>query len=134
MPEAQNHIIIFDGVCNFCNASVNFIMRNDRKSVFFFTANQHASGQEILKSFQVPAEEVGTVYYLEKGKLYRKSTAALRISRHLRFPFFLAYGFMIVPAFIRNAVYDVIARNRYKWFGKKESCRMPSAEEAARFI
>lgn len=134
MEKPKDHIIIFDGVCNFCNASVDFIMRHDRKSVFFFTANQHPKGQEILKSFQVPIEEVGTIYYLESGKLYKKSTAALRIARHLRFPLNLSYAFMMIPGFIRDGVYNVIARNRYKWFGKKETCRLPSEEEAVRFI
>jgi len=134
MTQNKDHIIIFDGVCNFCNSSVDFIIKHDTQSVFFFTANQHPKGQEILKSFQVPAEEVGTIYYLENERLYKKSTAVLRISRHLRFPFNMGFALMIVPRLIRDAVYNLIARNRYKWFGKKETCRLPSEEEAVRFI
>lgn len=134
MTPNKDHIIIFDGVCNFCNASIDFIIKHDRKSIFFFTANQHPKGQEILNSLQVPAEEVGTIYYLEEGKLFKKSTAVLRIARHLRFPFNLGFGFLIVPRFIRDAVYNLIARNRYRWFGKKETCRLPTEEEAIRFI
>jgi predicted DCC family thiol-disulfide oxidoreductase YuxK len=134
MQQQEEHIIIFDGVCNFCNASIDFIMRHDRNSIFLFTANQNPKGQEILARYGVPVEEVGTVYYLEGDKLHNKSSAALRIARRLSFPYKLAFGFMIVPRFIRDAVYSLIARNRYNWFGKKETCRIPSPEEAARFI
>ena len=130
----MNSIIIFDGVCNFCNASVNFIMDRDSKKIFKFTANQNEAGQKILSEANIPTEDVGTLYYLENGNLYKESAAVLRIARQLKFPWNLGYAFIIVPPFIRNAVYRLIARNRYNWFGKKESCRLPSPEEAARFI
>lgn len=127
-------VIIFDGVCNFCNASVNFIMDRDREGYFKFTANQSEAGQKILGDMGMPTQEVGTLYLFEEGKLYSQSTGALRIARKLSFPWNLAYIFIIVPPFIRNAVYNLIARNRYKWFGKRDACRLPSPEEAARFI
>ncbi len=134
MEKLPENVIIFDGVCNLCNSSIDFILRHDRKSVFSFTANQHPTGKEILTHFGLPVAEVGTIFYLEKGKLYKKSTAVLRLARHLHFPYNLSFAFLIVPRFIRDAVYGLIAKNRYNWFGKRETCRLPSEEEAARFI
>ena len=127
-------IIIFDGVCNLCNASVDFVIRRDRKGYFQFTANQNETGRRILTEQGLDPDDVSTVFLYENGKLYRKSTAALRIARKLPFPWMLGYAFMIIPNFLRNIVYDFIARNRYKWMGKKETCRLPSPEEAARFV
>lgn len=127
-------IIIFDGVCNLCNASVDFVIRRDSKGYFQFTANQNEAGRRILTEKGLDPDDVSTIYLYENGKLYNKSTAALRIARKLPFPWKLGYVFMIIPAFLRNIVYDFIARNRYKWMGKKDSCRLPSPEEAARFV
>ncbi|MDB4286226.1 DCC1-like thiol-disulfide oxidoreductase family protein [bacterium] len=131
---SQNHIIIFDGVCNFCNTSINFIMKHDRQNLFSFTANQAEKGQEILQKFQLPQKEVGTIYLFEEGKVYRESTAALRIAKQLTFPFNLLYGFIVLPSFIRDGVYRWIAQNRYKWFGKRDVCRMPTPEDRSRFV
>lgn len=127
-------VIIFDGVCNFCNASVNFIMDRDPQGIFRFTANQSEAGQKILSEAGEPTDEVGTVYLYDNGVIYKESSAALRIAKRLVFPWNLCYGWIIVPAFIRDFVYRIIARNRYRWFGKRESCRLPSPDEAARFI
>lgn len=127
-------VIIFDGVCHLCNASVNFVMSHDRRRRFRYTANQMAAGQKILRENGIDPAQIETVFLYENNKLYSKSTAALRIARKLGFPYNLAFGFMIVPAFIRNIVYDLIARNRYKWFGKKETCRLPTAEERSLFL
>lgn len=131
----MNHtIIIFDGVCNFCNASVNFIMKQDKKQVFRFTSNQNEVGQNLLMQYNRNPEKVETIYLIEEGICYEKSTAALRIAKQLSFPFYLAYPALIIPAFIRDFIYDFIARNRYKWFGKKETCRIPSPAERERFL
>ncbi len=133
--QLQNQgIVVFDGVCNFCNASVNLMMRNDRKGYFLFTANQMEGGRELLTRFGLDPDAVHSVYLVEEGRIFSKSTAALRIARHMNFPWNLSYGFIIVPRFIRDAVYDLIAANRYRWFGKKEVCRLPSPEERARFV
>ena len=128
------HLIIFDGVCNFCDTSVQVIMKNDPQKRFLFTANQSAFGQQVLKTLSLPAEEVGTIYYLEEEKLHRQSTAALKIARHLKFPLNLLYPFILIPAFLRDPIYDLIAKNRYRWFGQKEACRIPLPEEQARFL
>ncbi|MDX2247831.1 MAG: thiol-disulfide oxidoreductase DCC family protein [Bacteroidia bacterium] len=127
-------VIIFDGVCNFCNASINFVMDRDPKGEFKFAANQSEAGQKILREAGEPTEEIGTVYLYENGKIYKESAAALRIARRLVFPWNLSYVFILIPAFIRDFFYRIIARNRYRWFGKRESCRLPSPEEAARFL
>lgn len=127
-------LIIFDGVCNLCNASVDFIVRRDKAARFRFTPNQGATAQELLPLHGKTAEEVGTIYLLENDRLYDRSDAVLRIARHLGFPWSLAVVFLVIPRFIRDGVYHWIARNRYRWFGKKETCRLPSPEEQARFI
>lgn len=127
-------VIIFDGVCHLCNASVDFVMKRDQKRVFRYTANQMEAGRKILRDNGIDPDQIETVYLYENGKLYDKSSAALRIARKLGFPYNLAFGFIIVPAFIRNVVYDFIAKNRYTWFGKKETCRLPTAEERALFL
>lgn len=127
-------VIIFDGVCELCNRTVDFVLRWEKKPVIRFTANQNPPGRELLTQFGEDPDSVSTVFLLEKGKLYKESTAALRLSRYLRFPFNLTYGFIIVPPFIRNPVYRLIARNRYRWFGQKDTCRIPSQEELDRFL
>ncbi|MDP5171313.1 MAG: thiol-disulfide oxidoreductase DCC family protein [Bacteroidia bacterium] len=130
----MNPIIIFDGVCHLCNQSVDFVINRDKKGEFRYTANQMQAGRDILLEHGKDPEAVVSVYLLEDGVLYEKSAAALRIARKLGFPWSLAYAFVIVPTPLRNLVYDWIARNRYKWFGKKESCRLPTPQERALFL
>ncbi|GAB4420883.1 MAG: thiol-disulfide oxidoreductase DCC family protein [Bacteroidia bacterium] len=127
-------IIIFDGVCNLCNASVNFVMTRDKGRVFKYTANQHEAGQRILAEHGIGGIDVDTVLLLDEGRLYNRSDAALRIARHLGWPWRLAYGLRILPRGLRDGVYTWIARNRYRWFGQKETCRLPTAEERALFL
>jgi len=136
MTKEESHpIVIFDGVCNFCDASVNFIMDHDPEERFRFTASQHDSGKELLGQHGVDTESVETLFLLEDGQLYERSTAALRIARHLEAPWSWAYRALIwIPKGLRDMVYNFIARHRYRIFGKKESCRMPTPEERARFI
>lgn len=131
----MDSIIIFDGVCNFCNSAVNFILDKDKYNKFRFAANQSEAGKVILIQNHIPIDsEISTVFLYENGKLYQKSGAALRIAKQLPFPWNLLYGGIIIPAFLRNIVYDFIARNRYKWFGKREACRLPKPEERAKFL
>ncbi len=127
-------VIIFDGVCNFCNSSVNFIMKRDVEGKFMFTANQSEAGQKILKENNENVENISTFFLYEKGVIYSKSTAALKVARQLPFAWNLLYGLIIIPAFLRDIIYDFIAANRYNWFGKKESCRIPTPVERARFL
>ncbi len=134
----SNHhaIILFDGVCNLCNSSVQFVIKRDKKEQFRFAALQGEFGRQVLDQYKnkLPARTMDSFILLEKDDLYTQSTAALRVARRLPGGWRLLYAFMIVPRFIRDGVYKLIARNRYKWFGKKESCMIPSPSLKARFL
>ena len=127
-------VVLFDGVCNFCNGSVNFILRQDRKGIFRFAALQSEAGQEILDQYGLANESFDSFILVEKGKIYQRSTAALKVFNKLSWYWKWTQLFFIIPPFIRNMVYDFIARNRYKWFGKKESCMLPSPAVKERFL
>lgn len=131
---AQYSIILFDGVCNLCNNMVHFVIKRDKKNVFKFAALQSGYGQNLLKKFGLETAKHKSIVLVENNKSYTKSTAALRIAKQLTGGWPLLYLFIIIPPFVRNSVYDFIATNRYKWFGKKETCWFPSAELKARFI
>lgn len=130
----QQPIILFDGVCNFCNSSVNFIIRRNSKSTICFAALQSAAGKKLLERYDFPLTEMQTIVFIENGMVYTKSTAALRICRHLRGLWPLCYGFIIVPRFIRDGIYNLIAKNRYKWFGVRQECMIPTPDMKKRFL
>ncbi|RYY85477.1 MAG: thiol-disulfide oxidoreductase DCC family protein [Chitinophagaceae bacterium] len=130
----ENPVVLFDGVCNYCNAIVNWVMRIDRRAVFRFASLQSERGQELLRQYGLPAGELGSVVLIEKGKAHTKSDAVLRIAHHLPWWLQEARLLSIVPRPFRDAIYDTIARNRYKWFGKKEACVVPTAEQRSRFL
>lgn len=127
-------VILFDGVCNLCNGSVQFIIKRDPKSKFRFAALQSSFGQEQLRKYGLPADQLYSVMLIEDGQVFHKSTAALKITKALNGGWPLLYGFIILPPFIRNWFYDWIAANRYKWFGKREVCMIPTPELKTRFI
>ncbi len=133
-PTPNNPIILFDGVCNLCNSSVQFIIRNDPKHHFRFASLQSNLGQSILKQFNLPTNELSSFILLDKGKISVKSTGALKVVKQLSGAWPLLYILIIVPSFIRDAVYEFVGRNRYKWFGKKEICWLPSPEIRALFL
>lgn len=130
----EKKIVLFDGVCNLCNRSVQFIIKRDHHKQFHFASLQGKTGQQLLAQFHLPADNLNSFILIENGTLYRKSSAALRIARKLGAAWPLLYGFIIVPAFIRDAVYSLIAKNRYKWFGKTESCMIPAPGLKERFL
>jgi len=132
---AHKKLILFDGVCNLCNTSVQFTIKRDTQNIFMFAPLQSEIGQQILLEHNVDTSKTDSIllYEHERGLSY-KSTAALKIASKLCFPTKALALFLIVPAFIRNWVYDYIAKNRYKWYGKKESCMIPTAELKAKFI
>ncbi|MBV8251182.1 MAG: thiol-disulfide oxidoreductase DCC family protein [Chitinophaga sp.] len=130
----DNGIILFDGVCNFCNASVNFVIRHDRQGYFRFAPLQSAIAADLSQQYGFDTSAQSSFILVENGKVYTKSTAALRVAKKLNFPVRLLYIFMIVPAFIRNGVYSWIARNRYRWFGKKDACMVPTPDIRSRFM
>ncbi|MBO6661883.1 MAG: DUF393 domain-containing protein [Roseivirga sp.] len=130
----EKDILLFDGVCNLCNSSVNFIIDHDPKGHFKFAALQSEFGQKKLEELGFDQEEFDSLVLLSGDKVYKKSSAALRIARKLSGLYPLLYVFIIIPPFIRHGVYNIIAKNRYKWWGKRDSCRMPTPELKARFV
>ncbi|WP_026752855.1 thiol-disulfide oxidoreductase DCC family protein [Sediminibacter sp. Hel_I_10] len=128
-------LILFDGVCNLCNAAIQYIIKHDTQNQFLFAPLQGETAKTIIDEFDVDTEKIDSILLYSKDKgLSMKSTAALQISKHLGFPRNVMSIFLIVPAFIRNWVYDYIAKNRYQWFGKKENCMIPTPELKAKFL
>ena len=127
-------IIFFDGVCNLCNASVNFVIKHDKKAQFLFASFQSDAAKEILLHFNLKNLNTDTVILVEGNKVFDKSTAALKIAKHLDGGFKAFYAFMIVPKIFRDWIYSVVANHRYKWFGKMDSCMIPSPELKNRFL
>ncbi len=130
----NNPIILFDGVCNLCNGAVQFVIKRDKKGSINFAPLQGDYGQQLLKQHHLPMEEFNSFLLIENGKVYAQSTAALKVCKYLTGGWPLMVGFIIVPTFIRNGIYRWIAKNRYKWFGKKDACMIPTAELKSRFI
>lgn len=134
MEDLRHPVILFDGVCNLCNASVQFIIRHDKKQIFRFAALQSAFGQRVIENFNLTDKNIDSVILFENNSVQLKSDAALSIAKQLGGIYSLLYVFIVVPKFIRNSVYDFIARNRYRWFGKQESCMIPTPELKRLFI
>jgi len=130
----EKPIVLFDGVCNLCNGSVLFIIKRDTQSKLKFASLQSEYGVEQMKRFNLPPSALNSVLLIKNGQLFQKSNAALEIARMLDGLWPLMYAFKIVPLFIRDFVYDRIAKNRYRWFGKKEECMIPTPEMKARFV
>jgi predicted DCC family thiol-disulfide oxidoreductase YuxK len=131
---ADYSIILFDGVCNLCNRSVQFVIKRDKKKKFRFASLQGEAGQSILQRFGLSTNDFNSFILVEDNKVYTQSEGALRMLKILGGGWKLLYGFIIIPKFIRDAVYNWIARNRYKWYGKKEECMVPTPELKERFL
>lgn len=127
-------IVLFDGECNFCDKSVQFIIKRDPEGKFKFASLQSAIGQDILNKFGFQNTIINSLVLIEKEQYYIKSTAALRICKSLKGPWNLATVLLVVPRPIRDYFYSIIAKNRYKWFGKRELCLLPSKEIRDRFL
>lgn len=126
-------IVLYDGVCNFCDASVKFIWKHNRSGSIHFASLQSETGQKLLRMYQIPLN-VNSFIFIEDGRAFLESDAAFRVARHLDPPWrFLTFG-RIIPRPIRNRGYQLIANNRYKWFGQKEACEIPPPKVRARFI
>jgi predicted DCC family thiol-disulfide oxidoreductase YuxK len=134
-PLQNKHLILFDGVCNLCNASVKYVIKHDKKDAFRFAAIQSKVGRQIVSKHDIDTRKIDSILlYSEKDGICYKSTAALKIAKQLGFPRNILIVFIIVPAFIRNWVYDYIAKNRYKWYGKRDSCMTPTPELQNKFL
>ncbi|MCH7963529.1 MAG: thiol-disulfide oxidoreductase DCC family protein [Bacteroidetes bacterium] len=129
-----HHIILFDGVCNFCNFWVNFIMNRDKNDIYKFAAMQSESGQKLLQEFKLNVSDFDTFVLIVNDKHFTKSTAALKISKNLKSFVKLLYPLIILPRPIRDFFYDLIAKNRYKFFGRRDICRIPTEEERDKFL
>lgn len=127
-------IIIFDSVCNLCNATVNFVIKHDKKAQFLFASFQSDAAKEILLHFNLKNLNGGSIILVEGQKVYDKSTAALKIAKRLDGGTKAFYAFFIMPKIFRDWVYDFIAKNRYRWFGKRDSCLIPSVKLKNRFL
>ena len=127
-------IILFDAVCNLCNNSVQYVIKHDPHAFFTFASLQGETGQQLLKKNGLSTNDLNSFVLIINNKVLTRSAAALNVARHLGGFTKLLYGFIIVPAFIRDAVYNIIAKNRYKWFGKKETCMLPTPELSSRFL
>ncbi len=135
IPDTTKHpIIMFDGFCNFCNGLVNFIIKYDEKRRFRFAALQSDAGRAVKANFQVPESYADSVVLIYKQRVLYKSSAALRVFRLLGGVWSFLILFLIVPPFMRDWIYDFIVRNRYKWYGSRESCRIPTPAERELFL
>ena len=134
LPKGKK-IILFDGVCNLCDISVNYVIKHDKNDLFRFVSLQSDLGQVILKHIGInPIHIDSIILYEPEVAYYYKSSAALEIAKELKGIFTLATLFQIVPTGIRDFIYDFVAENRYKWYGKKEACLVPSPELLAKFL
>ncbi len=134
MKSSATSIVLFDGVCNLCNGAVQFIINRDAKNRFSFASLQSEAGQARLRQFGLATDAFDTFVLVEGGKAYTRSTAALRIARRLPGAWPLLYGLVVIPKPLRDWVYGLVARNRYRLFGRQDSCMMPTPELRARFL
>lgn len=131
----QQKIILFDGICNLCNGSVNFILKHEKEPAFRFASIQSEAGSEILEWCGLPRDFTEAIVFLDHGAVQLGSTAALKIGQHLNFPWsLLSYAGFIVPKPVRERAYHQIARHRYQWFGKRNVCMVPTENLKARFL
>ena len=130
----NKQIIFFDGVCNFCNFWVNFVLKRDKKDIFRFAALQSDKAKEFNNKINLDFSNPDTFILFVDGKFYTKSTAALKVCKELKSPIRLLYPLIITPKFLRDFIYDIVAKNRYKIFGKREICRIPTEAEKSKFL
>lgn len=135
MTEAFTQaVLLFDGVCNLCNGTVQFVIKRDPRAKFRFAALQSKAGQALLKKFQLPQDDYDSFVFVEGEQFYLRSTAGLKVLKGLNGLWPLLYGFIIIPRPIRDFFYRWIAKNRYRWFGKKEQCMIPTPDLQKRFL
>jgi predicted DCC family thiol-disulfide oxidoreductase YuxK len=127
-------LVLFDGVCNLCNGVVQFVIARDPRGRFQFGALQSAAARRVIEEHGAPDPLPDAIVLVEDGRLYTRSTAALRIARRLTFPWPLAAVFLAVPRPFRDRAYALVASRRYRWFGRRETCMVPTPELRARFI
>ena len=127
-------ILLFDGHCSLCNGAVDFVLKRDIRKKLLLASIQGTAGQGVLKKYELPPNYLDTLVLVEEGKVYLGSTAALRVARLLGGGWPLFYGLIIIPKGIRDRIYQWISEHRYQWFGRRDTCRIPSASESAHFL
>ncbi|WP_419211665.1 thiol-disulfide oxidoreductase DCC family protein [Maribacter sp. X9] len=133
--KTVHKIILFDGVCNLCNGAVQFILKRDEKDIFRFAALQSEVGLQLVAERNIDITSIDSIILIEPGvAYYTKSTAALKIAENLSGIWNLCSVLLWLPESFRNIVYDFVARNRYKWYGKKEACMIPTPELQSKFL
>lgn len=134
MPTSQQAVLLFDGVCNLCNGFVQFVVKRDPQGIFKFTSLQSEAGQQLMQDHGFNSDKINTVILIKNGKAYSRSDAPLQVVRLFSGLWPLLYIFIIIPKGIRDFIYDWVAKNRYKWFGKKDQCMIPTPELKERFL
>lgn len=134
MKTKQNDVILFDGVCNLCNNAITFIIKRDPKNRYRFASLQSNIGKQYLDKHQIDTNHTDSIVLIRGKHAYTKASAALRIALHLSGLWPVLIVFIVIPKFISNSIYDYIASNRYRWFGKRESCMIPTPEIKNKFI
>ena len=127
-------LLLFDGVCNLCNSSVQYVIKHDRKQKFKFASLQSDAAKEILLQYEMKNYDLNSIILIKNNQLFDKSSAILRVLKTLGGFHSIAYILIVLPIFLRDKLYNYIAKNRYKWYGKKESCMIPTAELKNRFL
>ena len=130
----EHPVILFDGVCNFCNSAINFVLKQDKKGIFRFAPLQSEAGRKLLQQYNLSTKEFDSFVLIDEGKVYKKSAASLRVMNKLPWYWKEVQLFRIIPGIFRDAIYDFIAKHRYKWFGKKDQCMVPTPELRSRFL
>jgi len=132
--QSEPIVLLIDGHCNMCHGLAKFVVGRDKRAVFRFASLQSELGRRLLKEGGMPEDALETFVMVDNGKYYTKSTAALRIGRKLGWPWSVAYPAIVVPRFVRDRVYRFVARRRYRWFGRSESCLLPTPDMRSRFL
>lgn len=134
LPTDNAPLLLFDGVCNLCNAYVQWVIKRDKKGLFRFAALQSEVGQAVLQAKGLSGQKMNTVILVDGDDIFSRSDVALEIVRHLGLPWSLLYVFKWVPRSIRDTIYDWVAHNRYRWFGQRKECMLPLPEWRERFL
>ena len=134
IDTTRHPLLLFDGVCNLCNGFVQFVIKRDEEAAFRFAPLQSEMGREVLQIADLDPDQLSTVVLVENGKIYTHSDVALRVARRLGGLWSMASVFRFIPKSIRDALYNFVAARRYRWFGKKDSCMLPTPELKQRFL
>lgn len=132
--QVPDHLLLFDGVCNLCNGTVRFVIRHDQKQLFRFAPLQSAAAQAILRNHGLDTTRLTSLVYFRKGRVLVRSSAALHVARDLGGAWRIAFAFILVPRWMRDAFYNLVARKRYRWFGRQDHCMVPSRKLRGRFL